>query len=144
VIRINDQLADRIVKLPTKEALSNISIDASETVFASGYTTKTTEWDFGNGVTDTNEGNPQFEYQKYDPGEYTIKLTLVRNDGEQFSQNIVLRIGDPLAAISTNNKAPSKGEKVVFQAQKVSKEADVQYLWEVKKSGQDTALYSFS
>jgi hypothetical protein len=35
VIKMNDQLADQIVKIPTKEALKNISIDASETVFSS-------------------------------------------------------------------------------------------------------------
>lgn len=108
MIKINDQLTDKEVKIPTKEALKSIRIDASETVFASGYTTKTTEWDFGNGVTDTNEGPPQFESQKYAPGTYTIKLVLTRNDNEQFSKNIVLKIGDPLAAISINNKAPNK------------------------------------
>lgn len=144
MIQVNDQIADRIVKIPTKEALQSIRIDASETVFASGYTIKSTEWDFGNGVTETNEGSPQLKSQKYEPGEHTIKLTLTRNDGEIFSHSFVLKIGDPLATISTNNKTPSKGEKVVFQAQKVSKETDVQYLWEIKKSGKDTVLYLFS
>lgn len=144
VIKMNDQLADQIVKIPTKEALKNISIDASETVFSSWYTVKKTEWDFGNGVTDTNEGGPQFESQKYEPGEHMIKLTLTRNDNEIFSKNIVLKIGDPLAAISINNKTPSKWERVIFQAQKVSKETDVQYLWEVKKEGIDTILNTVS
>jgi hypothetical protein len=55
VLRINDQIADKVVKISTKEALKPIRIDASETRFASGYTTKTTEWDFGNGNSDTNE-----------------------------------------------------------------------------------------
>lgn len=54
-VKINDQLADGVMKLSTKEALKPIRIDASETRFASGYTTKTTDWDFGNGNTRTNE-----------------------------------------------------------------------------------------
>jgi hypothetical protein len=54
-LRINDQLADKVVKISTKEALKPLRIDASETRFASGYTTKSTEWDFGNGNTDKNE-----------------------------------------------------------------------------------------
>jgi hypothetical protein len=33
---------------------------------------------------------------------------------------------------------------VIFQAQKVSKETDVQYLWEVKKEGIDTILNTVS
>ena len=144
MVKINDQLADKEIKIPTKEALQSIRIDASETVFASGYTIQKTEWDFGNGVTDSNEGPPQFESQKYSTGTYAIKLVLTRNDNVQFPKNIVLKIGDPLAAISVNNKTPNKWEKVVFQAQKVSKETDVTYLWEVRKSGKDTVLYSFS
>lgn len=55
VLKINDQLVDKIIKISTKEALKPIRIDASETRFSSGYTTKTTEWDFGNGNSDTNE-----------------------------------------------------------------------------------------
>lgn len=54
-VRINDQLADKVVKISTKEAKKPIRIDASETRFASGYTTKSTEWDFGNGKSDTND-----------------------------------------------------------------------------------------
>lgn len=108
MVKINDQLADKEIKIPTKEALQSIRIDASETVFASGYTIQKTEWDFGNGVTDSNEGPPQFESQKYSTGTYAIKLVLTRNDNVQFPKNIVLKIGDPLAAISVNNKTPNK------------------------------------
>lgn len=92
VIRVNDQVAGKIVKISTKEALKPIRIDASETRFASGYTTKSTEWDFGNGNTDMNDGDPQFESQMYTPGDHTVRLKLVRNDGEEFSSNFVLKI----------------------------------------------------
>ncbi|MEI6711665.1 MAG: hypothetical protein WCK88_05820 [bacterium] len=43
------------MKISTKDALKPIRIDASETRFASGYTSKSTEWDFGNGNTHTND-----------------------------------------------------------------------------------------
>ncbi len=133
VVKINDQLAEDVVKISTKEAINPIRIDASETRFASGYTTTTTVWDFGNGNNDTNEGNPQFEVQQYTPGNHTIRLKLTRNDGEEFSYTTVLKIGDPLAAISTSTSTPNKGEKVIFQAKKTSNESDVKYLWEVTK-----------
>ncbi len=132
-LKINDQIVDKIVKISTKEALKPLRIDASETRFASGYTIKSTEWDFGNGNTDTNEGDPQFESQMYTPGDHTIRLKLMRNDGEEYSYSVMLKIGDPLASISTSHQTPYKGEKVVFQAKKTSNEADVQYVWEIKK-----------
>lgn len=144
VVKVNDQRVDGVVKISTKEALKPLRIDASETRFASGYTTKNTEWDFGNGNTDTNEGDPQFEAQQYTPGDHTIKLILTRNDGEEFPYTILLKIGDPLASISTTNQIPHKGEKVVFQAKKTSKEDDVSYLWEVKKQGIETVIHTFS
>ncbi len=133
VVKINDQLAEDVVKISTKEAINPIRIDASETRFASGYTTTSTVWDFGNGNNDTNVGDPQFEVQQYTPGNHTIRLKLIRNDGEEFSYTTVLKIGDPLAAISTSTTTPNKGEKVIFQAKKTSNESDVKYLWEVTK-----------
>ncbi len=101
MVKINDQLVNRTFKISTKEALKPIRIDASETRFASGYTTKNTEWDFDNGNTDSNEGDPQFETQMYEPGDYVIQLKLTRNDDEEFTYPIFLKIGDPLASIST-------------------------------------------
>jgi hypothetical protein len=35
-------------------------------------------------------------------------MTLTRNDGEVFSKNIILKIGDPIASIAVNNKRPNK------------------------------------
>ena len=63
-----------------------------------------------------------------------MKITLTRNDGEVFTRNILLKIGDPIASISVNNQMPNKGDTVVFQAKKVS-EVGVSYSWEIKRFG---------
>jgi len=46
IVYFNDQLATNTVKIPSREAIQKILIDATQTKFASGYTISKTEWDF--------------------------------------------------------------------------------------------------
>ena len=81
------------------------------------------------------------EFQKYRQGEHNIKLKLTRNDGEVFEKSIIMRIGDPIASIATNNTKPNKGEKVTFQAKKINQEG-VTFSWEIRKEGSESILYA--
>lgn len=141
VIYFNEQLANDSIKIPTKESMQKVLIDATQTKFAYGYTITKTEWDFGNGKWITREGPPIIEAQNYNEGEYTIKMTLTRNDGEVFSKNIILKIGDPIASIAVNNKRPNKWQIVIFEAKKATQEG-VLYIWEIRKFGSEQILYS--
>jgi PKD repeat protein len=141
IVYFNDQLATDNVKIPTRESSQKILIDATQTKFASGYTITKTEWDFGNGRTIIREWAPIVEAQDYKEGEYTVKVTLTRNDGEVFTRSILLKIGDPIASISVNNKNPNKGETIVFQAKKVTQEG-VNYSWEIRKIGSEQTIYT--
>jgi len=122
IILFNDQLAADSVKIPTKESVQKILIDATQTKFAYGYSIAKTEWDFGNGKAATHEGGPVIEAQDFKEGEYNIKLTLTRNDDEKFSKIIALKVGDPIASISVSNTKPNKGETVIFEAKKATQE----------------------
>ncbi len=139
VVYFNDQLATDNVKLSSRESEQKVIIDASHTKFSSGYTIKKTEWDFGNGKTDTNDGRPLIRSQDYKEGEYIVKLKLTRNDDEVFTKNIVLKVGDPIASIFASKLQPDKGEKVTFQAKKVSQDG-VSYAWEIRKIGSNSLL----
>jgi hypothetical protein len=99
-----------------------VLIDATQTKFAYGYSIAKTEWDFGNGKGATHDGPPVIETQDYSEGDYNIKLTLTRNDGEKFTKVITLKVGDPIASISVSNTKPNKGETVVFEAKKATQE----------------------
>jgi PKD repeat protein len=134
LVYFNDQLAADGVKIPTRESVQKVLIDATQTKFASGYTITKTEWDFGNGKTIIREGTPIVEAQNYKEGEYNVKITLTRNDGEVFTRTVLLKVGDPIASISVNNAAPNKGDNVIFQAKKVTQEG-VTYSWEIRKFG---------
>jgi REJ domain len=139
IVYFNGQLAEENVKIPSKESEQKISIDATHTKFSSGYTIKKTEWDFANGKTDMNDGAPLMESQEYKEGEYIVKLKLTRNDDEVFTQNIILKVGDPIASIFASKLQPDKGEKVTFQAKKVSQDG-VSYAWEIRKIGSNSLL----
>jgi Type IV secretion system pilin len=141
LVYFNDQLATESVKIPTRESVQKVLIDPTQTKFASGYTITKTEWDFGNGKTTVREGPPIVEAQNYKEGEYTVKITLTRNDGEIFTRNILLKVWDPIASISVNNRTPNKGDTVIFQAKKVTQEG-VTYLWEIRKFGVERPLFS--
>jgi len=141
IVYFNDQLATNTVKIPSREAIQKILIDATQTKFASGYTISKTEWDFWNGANVTREGPPIVESQEYDEGEYSIKLTLTRNDGEVFTRNILLKLWDPIASISVNNKTPNKGDTVIFQAKKVTQEG-VSYAWDIRKFGSEQTIFN--
>ena len=139
VVFFNDQLATDNVKLSSRESEQKVIIDASHTKFSSGYTIKKTEWDFGNGKTDTVDGAPLIKTQDYKEGEYIVKLKLTRNDDEVFTKNIILKVGDPIASIFASKLQPDKGEKVTFQAKKVSQDG-VSYAWEIRKIGSNSLL----
>ncbi len=49
IIFFNEQLASDSMKVPTRDALQKVLIDATQTKFSNGYTIAKTEWDFGNG-----------------------------------------------------------------------------------------------
>ena len=141
LVYFNDQLATDSVKIPTRESVQKVLIDATQTKFASGYTITKTEWDFGNGKTIIRESAPIVEAQNYKEGDYNVKITLTRNDGEVFTRSILLKVGDPIASISVNNKAPNKGDNVIFQAKKVTQEG-VTYSWEIRKFGVEQPLFT--
>lgn len=141
IVYFNEQLATDSIKIPTKESLQKVLIDATQTKFAYGYSMLKTEWDFGNGKGATREGAPVIEAQDYKEGEYTIKLTLTRNDGEKFTKSIALKVGDPIASISVSNYKPNKGEVVVFEAKKATQEGVI-YSWEVRKFGVEKPIFS--
>lgn len=141
LVYFNEQLAAESIKIPTKESSQKVLIDATQTKFAYGYSITKTEWDFGNGKGATREGVPVIEAQDYKEGEYNVKLTLTRNDGEIFTKIIALKIGDPIASIAVSNKKPNKGEVVVFEAKKSIQEG-VLYSWEVRKFGVEQPIFS--
>ena len=141
VVFFNDQLATDNVKIPTRESTQKILIDATQTKFSSGYSILKTEWNFGNGNTIIREWPPIVEAQDYKEGEFTVKVTLTRNDGETFTRSILMKIGDPIAAISVNTLSPNKGDNVVFQAKKVSEEG-VNYSWEIRRFGVEQPIFT--
>lgn len=143
LVYFNDQLATESVKIPSRESTQKVLIDATQSKFASGYTITKTEWDFGNGKTIIREGPPIVEAQNYKEGEYTVKITLTRNDNEKFTRSIRLKIGDPIASISVNNTAPNRGDNVIFQAKKVTQEG-VTYSWEIRKFGVEQPILTAS
>lgn len=141
IVYFNEQLATDSIKIPTKEATQKVLIDATQTKFAYGYTISKTEWDFGNGKGATRDGAPVIEAQDYNEGEYIVKLSLTRNDGEVFTKNINLKIGDPIASIAVSNKRPNKGQVVIFEAKKASQEG-VFYTWEIRKFGNEQVIFT--
>ncbi len=144
LIYFNDQLAtNNTVKIPSLEANQKILVDATQTKFSSGYTIAKTEWDFGNGEKIVHDTPPVVEAQEFSEGEYSVKITLTRNDGETFSKSITLKVGDPIASINVSNKKPNKWDTVIFQAKKASQEG-VSYSWEIKKAGFEQVLSTAS
>ena len=87
-------------KITPAAGQAGVIMDASTTYAEgsaqiTGYT-----WDFGNGVTDTENGTPQIASQIYaNPGTYHPNLTLQLNTGKTMQKKLNLEVRDPVAYI---------------------------------------------
>jgi PKD repeat protein len=93
-------------------------------------------WDFGDGTTST-EQNPTHRYAEN--GRYTVKLTVMDNEGGEGSKTVELEVLNvsPLASFSYSPAEPGIGQRVEFDASG-STDPDgeiVKYEWDLDGDG---------
>ncbi|MDA7494796.1 PKD domain-containing protein, partial [Candidatus Gracilibacteria bacterium] len=145
IIKVNsDKLGDKDeLKFTPDESGYGLIFDATSSTPTGGAKFTRTEWDFGNGITTSNTGDPEIERVKYaKEGEYDVTLKLRTNEGKIVERNFMISVHDPIATIHATNEEGYLGDKFTFSAKPMGSDDDLRYDWQIINIDTDEEIFT--
>ncbi len=135
VLLVNGVNVSNISSLKINPTIGKMGVILDATASrATGGSVTETKWEFGNNNTISYRGAPIVERQIFaNEWDYSVKLTLITNNGQTFTKEIRLIVRNPAAVIQWEKTTGNVGDDMFFSALSYfTNTTNVEYSWQIQ------------